>query len=126
MLTHAEITTYRDLFELLKLLTPQQLDQKIQYAHHQTDDSKPVELMCVIGIGTVGDFGFSGTRSIYDNKYHAEDVVLLGDWNPFAPDGAVAYTWVEEANADVPEYGPDGPTKREDQMAQLLVEVDEK
>ncbi len=44
-----------------------------------------------IAIGTVGEFEFEGSRSVVDNKYHADEVVLLIDANPFAEDGAVAY-----------------------------------
>lgn len=72
-----------------------------------------------IAIGTVGDMGFAGARSTKDNRYHSEDIVILLDNNPFAEDGAVAYTLVDPdiPLEDNPVYGKDGPTPREAQMA---------
>lgn len=111
-----EIETYKDLLAALSVLTPEQLAQPIQVADPSPDCSKPVELQCGIALGTVGEFGFEGSRSVVDNKYHADDVVILVDGNPHAEDGATAYVW-RSGGFETASYGVGGPTKREDQFA---------
>lgn len=115
-----EVTTYMELLEALKKLTKEQLYQPVQIAIHTADCDKPVELMSSTALGTVGEFEFSGARSVYDNRYHAGDVVLLGDCNPFDEDGVAAWLLSEGDNGEVietPEYLPGGPTPRSEQMA---------
>ena len=107
MLEEREVMTYQDLLDALKTLSPEQLAQPIHVAEPGPNGDIPVELKTGIAIGTVGHLGFSGSRSTVDNKYHADEVVLLIDANPYAPDGAIAY----------PIYWRDGPTPREAQMA---------
>ncbi len=109
-----DIETYQDLFDALAAMTPEQRAQPVQTAKSPCTEDKPVELYCAVAIGTVGEFEFRGTRSIVDNKYHADEVVLLVDVNPFAQGGAIAYEMFDE---DRPLYGRGGLTRREDQFA---------
>jgi len=101
-----------------ELMDAGKIDQytPLQIAEPFNDHNKPVTMLTGIAIGTVGDLGLPGERSTYDNKYHADDVVILADSSPFGADGAVAYEWADDGT-DKPLYGKDGPTKLEDQMA---------
>jgi len=118
-----ELSTYKDLLAALSALSPAQLRQPIQIADPGPDRDKPVELHCGIAIGTVGQFGFCGARSVIDNRYHAGEVVLLIDGNPFAEDGTTAYELKNEGPKKnpvmrhIPIYGKYGRTPREAQYA---------
>jgi hypothetical protein len=68
-----------------------------------------------IAIATVAELGVYKCRSVYDNKYHGDDVVLLLDYNRFAEDGAMAFEFGETGFSPV--YGESGPTDAEDQMS---------
>ncbi len=115
-----EIETYRDLLAALQQLTPGQLDQRVQIADPPCD-GKPVPMAQGIAIGTVGEFEFEGSRSVVDNCFHADEVVVLIDGNPHAEDGATAYklettkTSGKPIIRHIPIYGPGGPTPREAQ-----------
>lgn len=85
-----ELETYDDLLNALQAMTPEQRKQKIQLAG--PDTGPLTTLHPGIAIGTVTDAGFYACRSIYDNKYHGEDVVILFDHNPFGEHGEVSYT----------------------------------
>ena len=118
-----DIPTYRHLAAALQAMTDEQLNQPVQIADPPAD-CRPVELLKGLAIATVGELEFAGSRSVVDNRYHADDVVLLVDANPFADDGAVAYELRNEGPKDgtpimrhVPIYDADGPTPREAQMA---------
>lgn len=110
-----EIETYQELLDALTQLTAEQRKQPVQIAHPQSSDCV-VELMPSVCLGTVGALEFSGARSSVDNRYHAEEVVLLIDHNPFAKDGATAYR-LEEDGPDTPLYDKGGPTPLEAQLA---------
>jgi hypothetical protein len=60
----------------------------------------------------VNAMGFPACRSTHNNKYCADDVVLLLDGNTFSEDGAIGYDLTD----DVPIYGKDGKTSVSDQM----------
>lgn len=115
-----EIITYQDLLDALALLTNDQRAQPIQIADPPCN-GKPTALARGIALGTVGEFEFGGCRSSVDNKYHAKEIVLLIDGNPFGEDGAMSYTMKREGPEEkplsymVPNYGPGGPTSREEQ-----------
>lgn len=117
-----DVSTYRDLLSALQSMSDEQLNQIVQIADPPTD-CRPVPLAFGIAIGTVGDFEFEGARSVVDNQYHADEVVILIDGNPFASDGAMGYT-LDKHGPDskpiirkVPIYGKKGPTSRESQLA---------
>lgn len=116
-----ELETYRDLLSYLQNASSEYLDQPIQVANPGPNCDEPIELMPGIAIGTVDQMGFFRCRSMVDNKYHAEELVILIDGNPFAKDGAVAYEWKSNDDTgdidDVPIYGKEGPTDIKDQTA---------
>lgn len=119
-----EIETWLDLLQALRQIEtnhPDWLQQPIQCAPPEPDHSIPVGLLPGFAIGTVEGFELPGTRSTVDNKYHADELVLLIDHNPFAEDGVVAYNW--DGPEDVPIYGKDGPTPLEQQMAPAKAEI---
>lgn len=128
-----ELATYKDLLDVLQGLTEEQLTQPIQVVQSPASDEWPAELMPGIAIGTVNDFGFYRCRSAIDNKYHAADLVLLIDANPFAQNGAIGYS-LSECDGDYdnlenyPIWGKDGPTDISDQTAPStptgLVDID--
>jgi hypothetical protein len=117
-----EIETYNDLLKALTGLSPGQLMQPIQIAD-PPNNGKPTAMAQGIAIGTVGELEFEGARSVIDNKYHADEVVLLIDANPFSEDGAIAYEMKKvgpegrSVMQTIPIYGPSGQTKREEQRA---------
>jgi hypothetical protein len=84
-----EIETYRDLLKALGELTDVQLAQRLQVIAPSPFSKK--ELEPVLAIGTIAGMELEGARSCYDNRYHAEDIVLLTDHNPFGENGAIAY-----------------------------------
>ncbi len=115
-----EITTYGDLLAKLETMTEAELNQPVQIAD-PPNDCRPVELQQGIAIGTVGEFEFEGSRSVIDNRYHADEVVILIDGNPHAEDGAVSYLLKNEGPKEkqvvrhIPQYGPHGKTERVEQ-----------
>jgi hypothetical protein len=114
-----EVETYGDLLRVLLEMADDELDQLIQIAEPGPNGDEPVELKHGIAIGTVASMEFPGARSTHDNCYHADEVVLLVDGNPFAPDGAIAYEFhstLEEMEKH-PIYGKNGRTPSELQMA---------
>src|ERR1035437_7052067 len=107
---HAELETYGDLLKFLQA-NPQYLDQPIQTVK-ETPIEDEVQVCCsAIAIGTVKDFEFYRIRSIVDNKFRPDDLVILVDGNPFGEDGAVAYE-MNSANINdmTPIYPKTGPT----------------
>lgn len=114
------IGTWEDLAKAILALPDEQRRQPVQCCPPTGSDEAPVELLPGIALGTVMYFGLCGARSTHDNKFRADDVVLLMDHNAFAEDGAIAYEWLADesgSSTDHPIYGPGGPTTREDQMA---------
>lgn len=119
-----EVTTWQNLLDALKRLSAEDsplLQQPIQCAPPQPNHDIPVELMPGIALGTVAALELPGARSTVDNKYHAEELVLLIDHNPFAEDGAIAYSWEDEDESPI--YGKDGPTPVNEQMAPEKAEL---
>ena len=53
-----------------------------------------------IVIGTVDDVGLLYTRSVTDNRRHGQQLVIYTDGNPFGEDGAVAYKYDSNAEAN--------------------------
>ena len=96
-----EVATWADLAAGIAALTEEQRRQPIQCCLAGFAD--PDVCFPGIGLGTVGQFEFDSMRSSYDNKWHADDLILLLDSNPFAVDGTIAYQYV-------PTYGQDGET----------------
>lgn len=110
-----ELSTYQDLLAALQELSPEQLAQPVQVATCNGNCAKPVELQPAIALGTVAQMEFFRARSSVDNKYHAEEVVVLFDANPYGEDGAVAYTLGDDGDVSETLYGKDGPTSLADQ-----------
>lgn len=116
-----ELKTYRELLAFMENMTEQQLDQPVQVVLPSGDLDKAVELQPGIAIGTVAQMEFYKARSSVDNKYHADEVVLLIDGNPFSVEGAVAYSlsdaddWDDMKNHPI--YGDGGPTNPADQCS---------
>jgi hypothetical protein len=115
-----EIKTYRDLLGKLKQLSDEQLDQPVQVAHFEAT-LKPVEFCPALAIATVGELQLPFARSIVDNKFHADEVVIFCDWNPFAEDGASGYLQKPAKNVNTfpimtPIYGSGGKTELKDQQ----------
>ena len=113
------IQTYSDLLTYLQSCSLEQLKQRVQICRPSPVEEEPVEACPGIAIGTMQEMGFYKARSVTNNKFVPEEIVLLIDGNPFAPDGAWAYTydWDEEGKRIItPDYSPDGPTNPEDQL----------
>lgn len=110
-----ELNTYGDLLDYLKTLSFDKLNQPIQITR-QGDLclSDIITLLPGIAIGTVDDMEFFGSRSVVDNQYHGEEIVILTDANLFGKDGALAYE--HKDGKCVPLYGPKGPTSRDSQL----------
>ena len=115
------LETWGDLANAILALPNQQRIQPIQICPPTVSDAEPIEMLPGIALGTVGQFEFRGVRSVHDNKYHGDDVVLLLDHGPFAEDGAIAYELmpVGRPGAGKPIYGPSGPTEQNDQWAPI-------
>lgn len=118
-----EVRTWNDLLHAIEAMTPIEKLQQIQIAKPPSD-GRPVALARGIALGTVGAFEFEGSRSVVDNRYHANEVVLLIDGNPFAEDGAMCHEMRREGPPErpvmrtIPNYGPGGkPTPREEQFS---------
>ncbi len=110
-----EVRTWEDLGAKIAAMTPEQRKQPIQCVKPTPIQDQVQEMLPGIAIATVEQFGFYKCRSTHDNKYNANDVVLLIDSNPFAEDGAVAYEWSEDM--DTPIYGKAGPTAKDSQCS---------
>lgn len=90
--------TYREILDILNVMSEEQLAQPAQVMVSQVDGDKDISLNPVISFQTVGKLvsGETGeeyqkTRSAFDNEHHPDHFVLLVDWNPFAEDGAIAF-----------------------------------
>ena len=137
-----EIRTYRDLLNHLLMLGESQLDQTVQVVAggETTLMHEPVELQPVIAIGAVDYFEFWGVRSSVDNKYHADEIVILCDHGPFGADGATSYILDDKAldeasdesvpdedydifKGQTPCYTDAGPTDRDDQINPSLRKI---
>lgn len=116
-----ELDTYRDLKNFLNQLTDEQLDQRVQVATYDAvtqydKDGKPLPLELAISIASVKDLGFNAVRSDVDNKYHAEEIVILTDTNSWAEDGSYAQELTGPGYIELkPIYSKDGPTSPSDQ-----------
>ena len=113
-----EVRTLEDLANAIMALPVDQRRQPIQVAKCSADSDEVVELMPGIALATVGALGIEACRSVHDNKYHADDVVLLIDWNPFAVDGAIGYDLNHWSGDELPIYPLSGPTYPHEQMKQ--------
>lgn len=85
--------TYEELYQSLGLMDEESRKRKIQFLPSNPNGDVPTPTMPVYAIGTVGELCDPkvGIRSCYDNENDLDDIVLLGDDNPFAEDGAFAY-----------------------------------
>jgi hypothetical protein len=112
-----EVTTYEDLANAILALPIEQRQQPVQVAQYTPDDSV-IELLPSVALATVGELEIAACRSVYDNKYHAGDVILLVDCNPFDEGGAIAFEIVPHENGyDLPIFSKHGPTRLEQQTA---------
>ncbi len=109
-----EPQTYEELARLILSLPPELQRQTIQVVKSSPFDI--AECMPVIGVDTIANFGFGAARSIYDNKYHGNDLVIFCDGNQFAKDGAIAYEMLPSRKMK-PIYGKNGKTNKKDQEA---------
>lgn len=116
------VTTWDDLGRRIAELTPEQRSKPIQCVLPGADLDKVFELLPGIAVGTVGELEVYKCRSVYDNKYHADDVVLLLDENLFSEDGAIGYHL--QGTERKPIYGPGGKTSPDDQCSRINVDVD--
>ena len=98
----AMIETYEDLLAALKLLSPDQLKQKVQVNDPTdgsgSDDSLPVILQYAYSIGTVRELFETGAetgellkdhqvvRDSYTGKHNSDNVVILVDRSGFEDD----------------------------------------
>lgn len=111
-----EVETWAELAQAILAMTPEQQKQPIQCCQPTPNCDDVQEMVSGIAIATVAEFEFAACRSVHNNKYCPNDVVLLMDANPFSQDGAWAYQW-EEDGTEVPVYGESGQTMLKDQMA---------
>lgn len=113
-----ELDTYADLLEYLKTLTPEQLQQKVQYAPHSPITEQVLDIQPCIAIGTMDELEFYAARSSTNNRFNPHEIVFLTDYNPFGEDGATGYQSGPEDNykSEKVIYGPDGPTPKKDQI----------
>lgn len=116
-----EVTTWGDLLAVLQEQIQVIRDKPIQVALIGPDSDAVVELLPAYALGMIADLEIAACRSVVDNKWHGDDVVLLIDHNPFAEDGAIAY---EDFDRGKPIYGKHGKTDPKDQRAPV-VQVDE-
>jgi len=107
-----KIKTYGDLLKVLVQMNEAELTQAIQIADPPPNEDEPVECCPCYAIGTVKEYEFYRSRSVNDNKYHADDIVMLIDGNSYGKDGAIAY---EGFDLSQPIYSNAGPTSVDDQ-----------
>jgi len=115
------LMTWQDIYEAIGKLTLEQRSQMAQFVLPTLDCDEVQEFMPCVSMATVKQFGFYRCRSAYDNKYHAEDVVMLIDGNMFGKDGEIAVEFkLDDDGYGTHErkiFGDDGPTAIEDQMS---------
>ena len=96
-----EITTWEDVFQALKKLTPEQRKQNAMLLPPSPLPT-PLLLEPVVAIGTVEQMCHvegkivTKTRSADDFQHHPEQVVLLYDGCPFDEDGNSFFTMTEK------------------------------
>ena len=110
-----QVKTWADLLAAIFKMSPDQQQQPIQCVRSEPDDAIVCECLPGIAVGTVSEMGFYKCRSVVDNKYRGNDVVLLLDGNPYSPDGAMMHRWNGEDWE--PCYDEGGPTDPLDQMS---------
>ncbi len=88
---YAVIETWKDLLEVLKTVSSEQLQQPVQICQHHPIDEYVHPLMQGICFGTVDEMDLKYARSVTDNRRHGEHLIIYADCNPFAEDGAIAY-----------------------------------
>ena len=110
-----EITTWEDLEAKIASMTTEQKRQPVQCLKPTANEGDVQEMLQGIAIATVEELGFYKCRSTHDNKYHADDAVLLLDANPYDPDGAIGYDWGCENESPI--YGDGGQTSIECQCS---------
>ena len=118
------ITTYQQLYNYIKGMTPKQRKQTIQITHPSMEPIQ--EMIPAIAIGTVDEMEFYGARSVNDNRYHGDEIVILSDLNPFGQNGEVAWEMGKNKNLDKAIYGGRGRTKKEDQLNPNREEIQKK
>ena len=112
-----ELETLKDLLDYLKKLPKDKLSQPVQGAKDPCSDSI-VEMLPGIAIGTMEEMEFYGARSVSNNRFNADEVVILFDFNIHSTDGAIAHTWSpqDDYRKRRPIYGPSGKTPRSEQI----------
>lgn len=100
--------TWDDLLVEIARLTPEQRKQPVQVVLPTYDDDVQT---CQQGIAldTVANYEFGKCRSVHNNRYCPDDVVLLLDGNPFHADGSYAHEYDFETKSWLPVYR-DGAT----------------
>lgn len=118
------IETLGDLRDYLNSLTPEQLKLPAQTAKASAMLNEPIECEPIIAAGTMDEMQFPAARSVSNNRFIPEEIVLLTDGSPFGKDGATSYTIEDFKQRDVngrpkmtPSYEPyDGPTPLKEQQ----------
>jgi len=87
--------TYKELLKYLKTLDKKQLEQEVQI--FGPEYQKITALKPVIAIDTVENLELDYARSSVDNKFHANEIVMMYDYNPFGRDGATSYSFKKNA-----------------------------
>jgi hypothetical protein len=105
----SEIDTWEDVGRIIAAMTPEQRKQPVQCVLADSDSDTVQVCLPGIAIMTVAQFEFEACRSVHNNKYCPDDVVMLLDINPHFEDGVTHWHW------DNPCYGKDGPTDPKDQ-----------
>lgn len=110
----SDIETWEDVARIVSMMTPEQRKQPVQCVLGNSDADAVQECLVGVSINTVEKFEFSACRSVHNNKYCPDDIVMLLDVNPYAEDGTAAWDW-SDPEKETPIYEKDGPTKPEDQ-----------
>ena len=105
-----ELITYKDLLTYLKTLTDKQLKQPIQIADPSPITEEPVVMQSGIAIGTMKEMEFYAARSVTNNAFNPNEIVILVDGNPFGEDGRI-YT----------EYNPEELKKKHKETVRMKV-----
>lgn len=119
------IVTYGDLLEFLRWMTEEELGKPIQCILPTQDEDDVQECLQGIAFATVRELGIYKCRSTYDNKYHADDLVILLDCNLHGIEGEIAHVIVPADGMmklcgdteERPIYGNGGRTNPKDQMS---------
>lgn len=110
----SDIDTWGDVARVISMMTDEQRNQPVQCVLGNPDSDAVQVCLPGVAICTVEQFEFGACRSVHNNKYCPNDIVMLLDVNPYAEDGTMVWGW-SDPNKETPIYGKDGPAKPEDQ-----------